>query len=406
MRLDEKFVSLCGQIGNLTEAMTGVHLVDAYSGPDLLAPQRQPKDREPTDLIHDLDSLLDEVREELRPALRSKSIEGEINSLRVVLRWLTDSDFPYDEAVKGMFHVEMKRFPESELNKVTQELEDALHGFPGEDLREKVQLFRNEGNVTGEALKDIIHGELQEKTRDVAKLFKDRIYKKLGVSVTDNGVEYKTVRNQPWGGYNYYQGDYKSINEFNIDRNFNANTLLSTIYHEYEHHVSNLWREHAYRENDWVDLSCVPLHTGRCVISEGTADTAREFLEIADDSPTMKIWNLLYVLGRMTSINVAIILNQEKGSIEDAVEYQVERAFRERDRAKASLDFIRPKQENGKVNFWSPYIFTYFLGRTDFVYPTFEKAKEQDLLSDFFKTIYLNPYSCTSLTWNEAFEWL
>ncbi len=403
---DEKFVSLCGQVGNLTESITGVHLVDAYCGPDHLAPQKQPKDRNHADLLHDLDSLREEVDDEVRPTLRCKSLVGEISSLATVVRWLTEPDFEYEAAVKGMFHVEMKRFPESALDEVTQELDDALHHFPGTDLREKIILYRNEGTVTGQDLAKIIHGELQEKTKDVAKLFKDRVYSKMGMSVTDNGVDYRTVQNQPWGGYNYYQGNFKSINEFNIDRNFNANTLLNTVYHEYEHHVSNLWRERAYRENNWVDLSCVPLHTGRCVISEGTADTAKEFLEVVDDSPTMRIWNLLYALGRMTSINSAIILNQEKRSTEYAVEYQVERGFREPDQARISLDFIRPLQESGRVNFWAPYVFTYFLGRTDFVLPFYQKAREQRVLGEFFKTIYLNPYSGTSLTWNEAFEWL
>ncbi len=403
---DEKFVSLCGQVGHLTESITGVNLVDAYFGPDHLAPQKQPKDRTPADLLHDLDSLREEVDDEVRPTLRCKSLVGEISSLANVVRWLTEPDFEYEAAVKGMFHIEMKRFPESAIDRVTQELDDALHHFPGADLREKIILYRNEGNVTGQDLAKIIHGELQEKTEDVAKLFKDRVYSKMGMSITDSGVEYRTVQSQPWGGYNYYQGNFKSINEFNIDRNFNTNTLLNTVYHEYEHHVSNLWRERAYRENNWADLSCVPLHTGRCVISEGTADTAREFLEVVDDNPAMKIWNLLYSLGRMTSINSAIILNQEKRSTEYAVEYQVERGFREPDQARISLDFIRPLQESGKVNFWAPYVFTYFLGRTDFVLPLYQKAKEQGVLGEFFKTIYLNPYSGTSLTWNEAFEWL
>ena len=108
----------------------------------------------------------------------------------------------------------------------------------------------------------------------------------------------------------------------------------------------------------------------------------------------------------MTSINSAIMLNQEGISLEDAVDYLVSKSLRTPENATASLNFTRPVQANGQLNFWAPYIFTYFFGRTYFVLPCYEKAKEEDVLDEFFRTVYLNPYSGSSITWNDAFSWL
>ncbi|NHJ13168.1 MAG: hypothetical protein EAX95_05790 [Candidatus Thorarchaeota archaeon] len=405
MRPEERFVVLCGQAGNYTEKITGVSLVDAYFGPERLAPDHQEKERNPDDLVHDIVALRDVISDEIQPELRRKYLEGELSSLEAAVRWMKTPDLPYNEIVRQIFHIDIKKFSEAEIQRLRQELEDAMSGFPGNDLQEKVHLFRTEGEVSGQALENLIHGELQEKTKDVSMLFETRVYSKMGKMVTDNGVVYRTVTNKPWSGYNYYQGGYRSVNEFNTDQTFNRTTLLNTIYHEYEHHVSNLWRELAYRENNWVDLSVVPL-SGRCVISEGTADTAKEFLDILDDTQSTRVWNLLYMLGRMTSINSAIMLNQEGSSIEDVVDYLVEKSFRTPKNATASLNFTRPRQENGKVNFWAPYIFTYFYGRAYYVLPFFERAKEEGALDEFFRTVYLNPYSGSSITWKEAFSWL
>ena len=49
---------------------------------------------------------------------------------------------------------------------------------------------------------------------------------------------------------------------------------------------------------------------------------------------------------------------------------------------------------------------TVIAGRRDYVLPTFEKAVHEDQLTEFYKTVYLNPYSGSSLTWNDAFNWL
>ena len=406
MDFSERYVRICGEVSNFTNEQTGTSFVDAYFGPEFLAPERQQKNRSASDLVSEIEELTDAVNQELENPLRAMHLTGECQSMKIVVEWLDGKQISYDALVQGLFHIPVKRFSESIIDEKILALEDALKGYPGNDLRERVSQFSKKGEITGDELKNLVEHELQAKAVEVGKLFQEKIFSLIGTSVTDNGVEYQTVTGAPWSGYNWYQKGFKSLNQFNLDVTFNRNTLQGVIYHEYEHHVSNLWRENYYIEHGDLELSVVPLHTGRCVISEGTADTAKEFLGVRYEDPEIQIADALYTLRRMTSINAAIMLNHDGKSVSEAIDYMYERGYRPQKSAESSISFIAPNLSDGRPNFWAPYVFTYFFGRTDYVLPTFEKALEKDELACFYQTLYLNPYSGSSVTWNEAFSWL
>ena len=406
MEVSESYVRLCGEVSNFTKEKTGTSFVDAYFGPEHLGPDYQSKKKDPEELIYEIEGLIDSVKQEIQSTIKSKHLIGDCLSMKLVVEWLNGKRMSYADLVQGIFHIPIKRFPEGIIDEAILSLDEALTGYSGDALRDRVEKFTKEGEITGSELKKLVETELQQKAISVGQLFRDRIYSLVGTSVTDNGVEYQTVTGAPWSGYNWYQKGFKSLNQFNLDVTFNKNSLQGVIYHEYEHHVSNLWREKYYLENGDLELSVVPLHTGRCVISEGTADTARDFLGVKEEDPHISIDSALYNLRRMTSINAAIMLNEERKSANDAIEYIYDRGFRTRKSAETSIGFIAPKTPDGRPNFWAPYVFTYFFGRTDFVLPTFNKAIETDQLARFYKTLYLNPYSGSSVTWKEAFSWL
>ncbi|MFW9982993.1 MAG: hypothetical protein ACFFE3_13895 [Candidatus Thorarchaeota archaeon] len=402
----EKFVTICGEVGNYTEKLTGVSIVDAYFGPEEFHPKNQSKEQAPQKLIRGIQETFDAVRDEIEDPLRLEYMMGELHSLNIVIDWLDGKDISYSELVEGLFNISMKKYPESDIDKSIELLSAAMEDFPGEDLRDKVQRYGTEGTITGTDLEILLETDLQQRALEISQEFRKKIFTKMGASVPDNGVQYEAVRDEPWGGYNWYLGGFKSLNQFNIDRKFNRDTLQATIYHEYEHHVSNLWREKAFLQTGNLELSIVPLHTGRCVISEGTADTAKDFLGVSEENPRIVVLETLNPLRRMTQINAAIFLNDEGKSVEETVDYLTHRGYRSEESAKASIPFIAPTTNEGKVNIFAPYIFTYFIGRTSYVHPTFLKASQNDVLPEFFKTVYMNPYSGSSVTWNKAFEWL
>ncbi|MHA2359692.1 MAG: hypothetical protein ACXAB5_05430, partial [Candidatus Thorarchaeota archaeon] len=289
MNAAERFVTICGEVGNYTEKLTGVSVVDAYFGPDGFHPKNQSKEKSAADLVHDIHLAFDALRDEIDNPLRLEYMMSELHSLNVVVDWLDGKGLSYAELVEGLFHISMKKFSEGEIDKSIELVNDAMADFSGNNLRDKIKEFGTKGEISGDALQRLIEDELQQRAREVGNEFRTKIYTIMGASVPDNGVQYEAVRDEPWGGYNWYLGEFKSLNQFNIDRKFNRDTLQATIYHEYEHHVSNLWREKAFLKTGNLELSIVPLHTGRCVISEGTADTAKDFLGVSEDDPRIHV---------------------------------------------------------------------------------------------------------------------
>jgi hypothetical protein len=402
----ERYVRLCGEVGHLTKSLTGTSVVDAYFGPEELAPKNQQSDTDTETLVNEMESLADLIRDEVDSELRSLYLVGEIESLQILVRWLAGESISYADLVEGMFHVSAGGFSSSDITKATAVADEAFADYPGDNLRERIIRFQQLGEIKGDELKQVVEGDLQDLVVEVGQMFRENIFSLMGTDVTDKGVECRAVTNKPWSGYNYYLGGFKSVNAVNTDKALNLRSRLYLTYHEYEHHVSNLWREKAYLERGFTDLAIIPLHTGRCVISEGTADTAREFLDKVVVNRELHALRSIAMLGRMVRINAAIMLNQEDKTVEETVEYIMEYEFTERARAQSAIGFIRPTNENGRPNLWAPYIFTYLFGRIDFVFPTFMKAVKEDVLGEFFRTIYLNPYSCSSVTWKKAFEWL
>ena len=399
-----QFVRLCGEVGNYTKRLTGVSVVDAYFGPKELAPGLQDQNRSAEALENDLTILLDELPEALPPSLRLDYLLGEVRSLISVVQWLDDRGPEYLTLVSDLFHIRPQKFPDAALINTLEELDNALSESSENELADRVHRLVTGGMLQGDELKAMILGDLQQKSVTIGRLFRERVFSLIDDSVQDNGVEYQVVSGMPWSGYNFYLGGFKSVNQFNIDRSFNQYSMQSVIYHEYEHHVANLWREKAYRQHGCVDLSIVPLHTGRCVISEGTADTAMEFLGIKNESPMVRAMRIYYRLRRMVTINAAIMVNHENHSVDDTLDYIMEHTFQNRDYAKAVMMFIRPQNDDGSPNFWAPYVFTYHIGRLKFVLPTFLRAQSDDRLPEFFRILYSNPYSRSSVTWKRAFE--
>ncbi len=403
MDAGERFVRVCGEVGNFTARRTGVSIVDAYFGEPDLAPAMLNRDKNADTLLSELGVTIDSVGE-LQEPLRRDYLVGETRSLEAVVRWINGENTEFLDLVQRLFNIRARLFTEREVEEAVYTVEESTNRLSEGTLSERIDRLLREGEISGDELKRMIEVDLQQKTNQVTQLFRERIYSQIGESVTDNGVMYQTVKHQPWSGYNYFQGNFRSINKFNLDRPMNRESLLSVVYHEYEHHVHNLWREKHYREKGYVELSVIPLHTGWSVISEGCADTAREFLGIAEESPRVKALDSLYHLRRMVSINTAILLNQDMCSTEEAVDYMHQKGLYTRECARAALSFITPTTTEGRPNIWAPYVFTYLFGRRDFVLPTYKRAVHKGRLREFYRTLYMNPFSGSSVTWATAFK--
>jgi len=403
MTFEEDYLRLLCEISNFTMKITGVPIIDAYFGPERFSPDKAGAHSTPEELLADLDTLIMSVKE-IQDELKRIAVTSDLESLKVVVKWLSGEQISYNRLVEGIFGITPLKFGQKEILKAQQVVKDASGNLQGSDVAQKILRWREENKVTGNTLKKIVETEVVERTRKMEALFEKDIFAGFPTKVENNGIAYKTVTGEPWGAYNYYQGNYASVNVFNIDRSFNRCNLIWVVCHEYEHHVANLFKEKYYRENDALDLSAVVLNTKRCIIDEGTADCARDFLGIRLDEEYGAVAESLSSLGNMVGLNVAYMLNMEHVDDKTAAEYYASETFMPLEEAKKHLAFTRPLTSDGKLNFWAPYIYTYFFGRRDYVLPTFQEAQKKGKLKEFFATLYLNPYSRSTSTWKVAFS--
>ena len=86
-------------------------------------------------------------------------------------------------------------------------------------------------------------------------------------------VEY--VTNKSWSGYNWYQGNFRSLIQVNTDLPIYIDRAVDLACHEgYPgHHVYNaLLEQHLVRGRGWVEFSVYPLFSPQSLIAEGTAN--------------------------------------------------------------------------------------------------------------------------------------
>ena len=151
-------------------------------------------------------------------------------------------------------------------------------------------------------------------------------------------------------------------------------------------------------------MAALVYHTKECVIGEGTADCARDFLGLQSGGEYGEFIESLSNLRSTIGLNVAYMLNVENVDDETVAEYMASEGFITIEQAKKRLGFSKPLTPDGKPNFFKPYIYTYFFGRRDYVLPAFQKALKKDKVKEFFRALYLNPYSRSSATWKMAFS--
>jgi len=90
-------------------------------------------------------------------------------------------------------------------------------------------------------------------------------------------VEY--VTNKPWGGYNWYKGNFHSVIQVNTDLPIFIDRAVDLAAHEgYPgHHVYNsLLEKNLVRDRGWVEFSVYPLFSPQSLIAEGTANFGRD----------------------------------------------------------------------------------------------------------------------------------
>jgi hypothetical protein len=91
----------------------------------------------------------------------------------------------------------------------------------------------------------------------------------------DERFDLEFVTDKPWSGYNWYQGNNRSLIQVNLDQPFLITRALDLGCHEgYPgHHVWNLYVDNRFvKENGWLEYQVFPLFAPASLFAEGSAN--------------------------------------------------------------------------------------------------------------------------------------
>jgi len=244
--------------------------VDAYYGP----PEWKKQPKKPLDTIAlEAARLRDQLAKISAPTdemerLRLAYLTKQLSALQARVRILKGEHLKFDEESQALYDAVAPTFSESHFEEILAKLEEKL---PGEGtLLQRYENWRRAFVIPKDKLDTVFQLAI--------KACRERTLAHIKLSPNENfTVEY--VTNKPWGGYNWYKGNYRSIIQVNTDLPVYIDRAIDLAAHEgYPgHHVYNaLLEKNLVRDRGWIELSVYPLFSPQSLIAEGTANFGKE----------------------------------------------------------------------------------------------------------------------------------
>jgi hypothetical protein len=259
----EQYVKLGLELGEYDK-----DYVDAYLGPVEWRKNAKEQLRSKQQLAKDISQLLqtlttlDVLGSDIK--LRHKALFRNVRAMDVRARMLNGEIFTFSEEARLIYDAKIPDYDFTVFDQALSEIEQLV---PGEgDLANRVDLFRNLFSIDNNQVSDVVDLAIAECRKRSSQY----------ISLPDNerfDLEY--VKDKSWGGYNWYQGDNKSLMQINQDFPMQIDRAIGLGCHEgYPgHHVWNVLIENnLLGKNDWIEYSMFPLFSPYALIAEGSAN--------------------------------------------------------------------------------------------------------------------------------------
>jgi hypothetical protein len=196
--------------------------------------------------------------------LRHDYLARQLEALRARVSMLSGTRLRFDEESKALYDAVAPTHTAADFEQVLSELGKKLPGSG--PLIERYDAFRSNFVVPKDRLDQVFKAAIDAcRARTL-----QHIELPAGESFT---VEYVTGKS--WSGYNWYQGNYRSLIQVNTDLPIYVDRAIDLACHEgYPgHHVYNvLLEKHLVRDRGWAEFSVYPLFSPQSLIAEGTAN--------------------------------------------------------------------------------------------------------------------------------------
>jgi hypothetical protein len=196
--------------------------------------------------------------------LRRQYLTRQLDALRARVSMLTGTKLRFDEESKALYDATAPTHTEADFADVLAQLQSKLPG--NGPLIDRYDAFRSRFVIPRERLDAVFKAAIDGcRSRTL-----QHITLPPGESFT---VEYVTGKS--WSGYNWYQGNYRSLIQVNTDLPIYVDRAIDLACHEgYPgHHVYNvLLEKNLLRDRGWIEFSVYPLFSPQSLIAEGTAN--------------------------------------------------------------------------------------------------------------------------------------
>jgi len=196
--------------------------------------------------------------------LRWKYLDRQLAAVQARVRMLEGQRLSFDEESGALYDAVAPTHPESDFKAILDQLEQR---FPGTGpLVDRYEAWRKSFVIPRERLDTVFKAAIDGcRARTVAHV-------QLPAEERFT-VEY--VTNKSWSGYNWYQGNFRSVIQVNTDLPIYIDRAIDLACHEgYPgHHVYNaLLESHLVRDRGWIEFTVYPLFSPQSLIAEGTAN--------------------------------------------------------------------------------------------------------------------------------------
>ena len=207
--------------------------------------------------------------------LRREYLDKQLAALAARVRLLQGEKMTFDQQSQALYDSVAPTYPAEHFQKLIDEIEatGALKPTGPDDNRTLSQRYADWHKAF------IIPKDKLAHVFDLAiKECRDRTRAHLQLPANESfTVEY--VTGKPWGAYNWYKGNYRSVIQVNTDLPNYIDRAIDLAAHEgYPgHHVYNaLLEDKLTRERGWQEFSIYPLYSPQSLVAEGTANFGRE----------------------------------------------------------------------------------------------------------------------------------
>ena len=268
--ISEQYVKQVLRAGQLDQ-----NFVDAYYGPKGWEQKDVLNTKEDTikvmnecnsgvdTLLNKLDALGKDKADEMQ-TLRFRFLYKQLLAVKAKLFMLKGGSFSFDDESRALYDAVSPSYPKGHYQEIIDRLNRILPGSG--DITKRMSDFKKSFIIPKDKLDTVFSAAIQE--------CRKRTMQHIQLPANENfKVEY--VTGKPWGGYNWYKGNYFSVIQVNTDLPIYIDRAIDLAAHEgYPgHHVYNtLLEENMVKKRGWMEFTVYPLFSPQSLIAEGTAN--------------------------------------------------------------------------------------------------------------------------------------